>query len=114
MSALSFKAIQQAQDLPVTAIDVPEWGGKIHLKPLCNGAADIFSQVAGEGSAGKNPGLAMATTVALMMCDENGKPLDDDYRKIVKMLEGKSSAIVQRVFSEAIKIAGDSVEAGKD
>jgi len=116
MDPLDLSGIRAANDLPVTAMDIPEWGGKIFLRPMSNGQADLFSKVASEGAAGENPGHAMAVTVALMMCKESGKPMFPNVDEGVKLLGEKSSQVVQRIFSKAMEIAGNTeptAEAGK-
>lgn len=104
--------IKGANDMHVTPYEVPEWGVTVYLRPLSNGDADTFSQIAGEGASGKKPGHAMAMTLALMMCDENGKKLWSKPDDGVKVLQEKNSAVVQRIFSKAMEVAGnkDSIE----
>jgi len=107
MKSLTKADILKVEDLDKEWVDVPEWKGGVYVRVLTGTERDSF-----EGSVylqkGKEPEVNMqnlrAKLCAKCMIDEKGKRLFDT--KDVKMLGGKSSRALDRVFTVAQRING--------
>jgi hypothetical protein len=84
-----------ADDLPVTEVDVPEWGETVRVKAL--DAEERFNLSVQAG--GKPGAVFMASVVAATVVDEDGNRVftDDD----VPALARKNGKAVKRLFDAA-------------
>ena len=85
---LSRAAILAATDRPLTALDVPEWGGHVFIRPLSVAQAAKITAV-------ENAGLSNAMTVALAVTDAEGAPLFTEAD--VTALAERNAVVVTRV-----------------
>jgi len=94
--------ILAAQDLPMESLNVPEWGGTVHVRVMTGAERDAFeaSLIAGGGKT--NVANVRARLAVLCICDESGQRLfgDDD----VTPLGQKSAAALDRIFTVAQRI----------
>ncbi len=98
-------AILAADDLPRELVEVPEWGGSVHVRTLTGTERDAFEQsviVAGE----KNLGNIRARFAVLTICDENGDRIFGERDAVD--LGKKSAAALDRVFAVAQTLNGFS------
>lgn len=85
------------------AIEVPEWNTKVYIKQLSMGESIEFQSRLG-GSDENDTTTTMRNMVAYVakcLCDEEGNRIfgdEDEY-----LLETRSSAVIQRLFGEAVK-----------
>lgn len=101
MTALTRADILAAEDLPLAAVDVPEWGGQIFVR-----AMSALDRAEVEAYLDENPGrVALRAIVAVVSIrDEHGARLftvDD-----IPALNEKSSTVLDRVFARAASLSG--------
>jgi hypothetical protein len=106
-NTLTRDAILAASDQVIEAVDVPEWGGVIHVRSLTGAQRDQFEATIVERN-GKdlrtNVRNLRARLVVLAACDEHGMPIfkPDD----AGALGAKSAAALDRLFSVAQRLSG--------
>lgn len=120
MPTLTRDAILAVQDLVIEPLEVPEWGGTVHLRSMTAGERDRFEALV-TGPAGGEAGTPTrlenirAHLAALTLCDPAGQPLFTP--EDVAALAGKSAAAMDRVFEAASRLNGltpkDVQELGK-
>lgn len=107
MKKLTRDLILQADDLPTTEVEVPEWGGWVTVRGLTGAERDLYEQgmlsMIGP-SVELNMANARARLVALCVVDEAGERLFSDQD--VLALSQKSGAALDRVFQIAQKLSG--------
>jgi hypothetical protein len=85
--------------LLVETIDIPEWGGKVHVREMSGAERDAWEALAfGDDKKGN----LRATLAVACLCDETGKRLfvDEDAGSL-----GATSAVaLQRIFDAAMRI----------
>jgi len=90
--------ILAASDRPIEAVDVPEWGGTVHVKTMSGSQRDRF-----EAEFTKDRGKDIrARLAAYALCDEAGNGLFSEAD--IKALGEKSTAALQRVFDVALRL----------
>jgi hypothetical protein len=108
VSPLSKSAILSAPDLQPVAIDVPEWGGRIYIRPMTGAERDRW-----EIDHLGNPGVDVRARLAVsILCDESGKLLFG--REDIPDLTQKSAHALDRIWSAGTKlcrITNEDVEA---
>lgn len=106
-SVLTRDAILGAKDLATEVVEVPEWGGVVHVRSLTGAERDQFEAAVVE-FRGTNPQINLKNTrarlVAMTVIDENGKLLFGDGD--IEMLGAKSGAALDRVFAVAQRLSG--------
>ena len=104
---LSREAILAAPDLQAEVVDVPEWGGKVRVRPL-NGRerAEIEELMFSENGAGRKQSevLFRERMVALTVVGEDGKRAFTDQD--VQALSEKNWRALERIALAAVKISG--------
>ena len=103
---LTKEAILKADDLDITAVDVPSWGGQVYIRTMTGGERDGFEQAVSDANkAGKLDirGLKVKLVV-LTLCDENGARLFSESDTAA--LLAKSSKALNSLFIAAQKING--------
>jgi hypothetical protein len=99
MAALDRAGILSANDLKVHSIAVPEWGGDVFVKSLTGAERESFESAIGTPGVRSTRALLVFHTA----CDEKGERLFVDTEDVAK-LEKRSSAALDRVASEAMRI----------
>lgn len=89
-------AIIAAGDLPVAAVECPEWGGTVHVRMMTAGERMAFFDIA---SAKQSEMQAQARLCAFTLCDADGTRMfgNDDG----PLLAAKSAVVVGRVAQAA-------------
>ena len=106
---LDKQSILDAQDLPITTVPVPEWGGEVRIRGLSSAERDryIDEHVRIESKGGK-PEVTIASSEALLvsMCivDENGQRLFLDVD--APALATKSGKVVHRLAAIIEQMSG--------
>lgn len=107
MNVLNKADILAADDLPVAAVPVPEWGGSVHVRALTGTERDQFE----EWVAGRKPGDERPSSKAvrgrlasLVICDEKGRRLFTDDES--GMLGDKAGKALDRVILKARDLSG--------
>ena len=104
MATLTKQDILNSQDFELIELEIPEWGGKVYLRPFSLEQRERLEV------AQKNPDATvhslMGLTVAMSICDEDGNLLftPDD----VDTLKQKSSKAIQDIFSSVTELNGFS------
>jgi len=111
MNILSRDDILKAEDIKVELVEVPEWGGSVHVKGMTGAERDQFESSIVQ-QRGKNHSVNMVNIRAKLasqtICDESGKRLFTDAD--VKALGAKSAVALQRVFDIAQRLSGITSE----
>lgn len=112
MGFLTREAILAVQDRKVEAIEVPEWGGTVHMR-----SASIREWQRAVDAArlpdDKLDGVKYASAVlAECLCDEAGNKLFT--LADLEVIEGKSRIVVQRLFDKALALNGLGEAAQKE
>jgi hypothetical protein len=103
--------ILKTNDLPIEAVDVPEWGGTVYVRTISGRERDDFeeSMLTGKGKNRQvNTRNIRAKLCALCLCDVNGVPLFGN--EDVDALGQKSAAALDRLFTVATRLNGISKE----
>jgi len=106
MRTLDRNAILAAADRKVEPVDVPEWGGRVHVRSLTAGDRSVWTAAVRD-----DPDRAGLLIVARAVCTPDGERLfaDDD----VDALAEKSTAALDRVIDAVLRVNGlrpDDVE----
>lgn len=99
--------ILAAQDRPLVAMDVPEWGGTIFLKALSiSRAMALRSKYMGlDGVPKPETGLSFVLdSIAACIVDESGQPLFSSDE--LEILGEKNPNVVNKVFQKIEEING--------
>jgi len=101
--ALGREAILGAQDLAISPVPVPEWGGTVYVRVLSGVDRDWFEATVAAGD-GKRKNLAnfRARFAALVICDADGKRLFT--AQDAAALGQKSCAALDRVFERGSEL----------
>jgi len=104
--------ILEADDLPTKEIDIPEWGGKAHIRIMTGAERDRFEMEASKLQQGIAPKVSFrARFAATILCDKDGKRIFDD--RDIAALSRKSGAVLDRVLAEGMehnKVREEDVE----
>lgn len=105
MTLLTKDAILAAKDLQVVDVDVPEWGGKVQLRPMTAGEREVFEQEIVSNMNSKNrPNNIRAFLVHLSLVDEQGNLLFT--KEEVDALGKKSAVVLNRLALKCQEING--------
>lgn len=109
-SKLTKEQILAAQDCAPVAVETPEWGGTIYVRPMTAAERDrytiVSARLAGRGRE-IDPSEYTDLTLrllALTICDEEGKLVFSEAD--IKLLAAKSGEVVDRVFRVAQSVNG--------
>lgn len=103
--------ILQTQDIKREAVEVPEWGVTLYVRGMTGRERDAYEESLVQGR-GRNARLSLVGARAKMvvMCteDEAGNRVftDDD----AKILQHKSAAALERLWSKIRELSGMTVE----
>lgn len=100
--SLNRAAILAVSDLQTEIVDVPEWGGSVHVRTMSGSERDRF-----EAEHAKDPSKDFrARLAATTVCDESGNALFEAAD--VPSLGRKSCAALDRITEVAIRLNGFS------
>lgn len=106
--SLDRSAILAVSDLKNEIVDVPEWGGSVHVRTMSGSERDRF-----EAEHAKDPSKDFrARIVATTVCDEHGVSLFEPTD--VPSLGKKSCAALDRITDVAIRLNGFSKKDQED
>jgi hypothetical protein len=101
--------ILNAIDQKIEAVEMPEWGGVVHVRSLNGSERDSYEAgMVRFGADGKPKEVRLqnmrAKLCALTICDETGKRLfsDDD----MDALSQKNASALQKIFGVAQRLSG--------
>lgn len=102
--ALSKDQILSADDLPIRAVNVPQWGGEVLLKTLNGSEREELERLVNEfKTRGKLAGgkAVRAVAAALSIVDENGNRIFQDTD--IESLAKKSGAALDLLLDEILE-----------
>jgi hypothetical protein len=100
--ALDRSTILAFSDLTTEVVDVPEWGGSVHVRTMTGSERDRF-----EAEHIKDPSKDFrARIVATTVCDENGTRLFEP--EDIPILGRKSCSALDRITDVAVRLNGFS------
>lgn len=106
MKVLTKADIFACKDLPVTPVDVPEWGGRVYVRKISAGEVVELTKI------NEDEDRITVRGVILFACDESGDRIfeasDEDT------LLGKSPESLNRVFNAGLKVNGFGTDAVED
>jgi hypothetical protein len=109
--------ILAATNLPIEPVDVPEWGGTVHVRTMSGTERDAFEQTmialkAGGGKGATDLSNIRARLAVRTLCDADGTRLfiDDD----AEALGQTSGRALDRVFGVAQRLNGMTAEDVKE
>lgn len=111
---LSAEDILSADDVQVVPVEMPEWGGTVHLRTMTADEAVKFTEYLSD-PANKRKGLVRI--VALSLCDEKGVRLFPDgieFGPKMEKLRTKNVRAFVRLQKEAMKLNGYDEDEGGD
>ena len=109
---LSKSQILAADEMKPIAVECPEWGGTVYVKPIDCDSRDRYEQWTQERRWPEEgdpdwSGLR-ARLVALALCDEDGTL--HNYTDAEMLALGKKGAAMERLFRKVRDISGMSIE----
>jgi hypothetical protein len=100
-----------AKDRKIVAVDVPEWGGTVHVRSLSTAEAFNLEQTMRPFEDRRD---IMACQLAAFLCDEAGTALFASYQEALPVLD-RSPAVLRRVVSAGMTVNGmGSLEDAKE
>ncbi len=103
MEQLNAESILKADDTgKPERVDVPEWGGYVHVRVMSGVERDRWEHTASKGMAKVSLLNLRASLVAYTACDESGKRLFTDNQ--ASNLGIKSAVALDRVFDVAQRV----------
>jgi hypothetical protein len=99
--------ILKADDIKTEKVEVPEWGGDVHIKTMTGTERDAFEQSIISGQK-TNLANIRAKLCARVIRDGNGKRLFTDAD--VAALGKKSAKALDRIFAKAQTLNGITAE----
>lgn len=108
MKGLTAAAILDADDLARDVVDVPEWGGAVHVRELSLGERMKLAELA-QGS----PATVACWLIAVATVKADGSPLfdPDQLDDTVERLKRKQAEPVNRVSSAIMRLSGFGADA---
>ena len=97
---LNKAAILAADDKKMVDSEVPEWSGSVKLRVMTGTERDRFESEFVNGN--KSVDMVRAKLVAKCLCDETGSRLFNETE--IPQLGEKSAAVLDRLFSECMKL----------
>lgn len=107
--ALSADDILGADDLTIESVDVPEWGGTVHVRALSGAEREKYARSVEEYHA---KGQMQALLVAMATCNAQGDRVFTDDR--VELLSRKSARAIGRLADVASRLSGLGAAAAED
>lgn len=106
MEDVTRDGILAAQDLPLEAVEVPEWGGIVYMRVLTGKQRDEIEQLSTDRKAAKRLEVKemVVNMVAMSLCNKDGKLLFGGGGDVQKLNE-KSAAVLIRLFKVVQKIS---------
>ncbi len=110
MTGLTKEQILAVQDVKPVAVEVPEWGGTVYVRPMSAGERDRWEGELLDRSEMRKESIAKAVEdlravfLAKCLCDQDGTLLFGS--EDLKALSGKSYRAVDRVYEAAQTING--------
>jgi hypothetical protein len=86
----------------IVTVEVPEWGGTVHLRALTVGERDRLDQFV-QDSKQKVSGFR-SLVLSLCLCDADGNRLFADRQR--EEIDGLDASVVERLFAAAMPLAG--------
>jgi len=106
---LSREAIEAADDRPLVALDIPEWKGRVWIRPLSGEERDQYwnSLFVGDGPARTlEMKLARAKAAVLSCCKADGSLMFCDHD--IEWLAKKASKPLERIYQLADRLSAIS------
>lgn len=103
MADLTAAAILAAEDSTIKAIDVPQWGGTVHIRTMTGGERDTW-EVYAQGQMAKKVVNIRAMLCAICLCDAGGQRLFKDSE--AGQLANKSGSVLDKIYEAAVKLNG--------
>lgn len=99
--SLTFEALKNLNDRKPVAVEVPEWGGTIYLRPLSAGDRIEWENeyLLVEANAATSPFALLAYS----LCDEDGNPLGP-IAEGLEILRTKNPEVVMRLYRKTLKL----------
>jgi len=113
MAVLSKAAILAACDSKTTKLKVPEWKGEVIVKEWSLADADEYNRLLKEAEENGFGDGFRAKVVALTLVDDEGVRLFDSGAD-VEALNGKASAVLNKVFFACLKHNQNAVKIETD
>lgn len=110
---LSAADIFAADDLELTLVDVPEWGGSVYLRAMTGLERDTFETASLKYSNTKDPSFLRnfrAKFVLACVVDADGKPLFKENQ--LDKIASKSAKVLDRLSEKIQELSG--IEKKKD
>ena len=109
--SLNKEAILAIRDFTMTEVDVPEWGGKVQMRPMSGKERDAFEmEIQRRTKVGSMDSENLRVMLlALSLVDEAGKSLFT--LADMEALNEKSAVVICRLFEVAQKINGLTAQA---
>jgi len=107
MKILTPAEILSALDCKVETLEIPEWGGAVHFRPMSGAERDVFDQrVMKDREGGHMPGRALIASMVLCDADGNRIFAESDADALGKKNASALSRIVNRAMQTGL--LGDS------
>ena len=105
--SLSKEDITKVDDLGAEEINVPEWGDTVFLRSMTGKERGEFeSENSKHLKNGGLPDTLKSKLLAQTMVDEKGNRIFDNLDEGIKILGGKSGAVINRLFEKTWSISG--------
>ena len=96
-------AIVRVNDVRIQRLEVPEWGGAVHLRVIPNDEYEPFEEsLQIRDGRTQNMKAFRARFAALVLCDSDGHPLFAD--KDIPLLNRKSRVALDRVLEAGMQL----------
>ena len=100
--SLTAEQIDQATDIRIEKISVPEWGGHVYLRTLSARQVIEWQQSIDDDKAKK--ASFRERLVAMAICNEGGIPLYADLVDGADRLGKRNNTVLHRVFTKAVEV----------
>lgn len=118
---LSKSDILSAQDNQIKVLDVPEWGGKVHLRSLgVEQRMDFLVSICEMQDIAKNDALAAAQYYLQVQCGLLVSSIVDSTgarcftKEDVAALSQKSPAVINKIYDEIVRLNSFAVDSQED
>jgi hypothetical protein len=110
---LNAEQILNANDVEVTNVEVPEWGGEVGIRIMQGKERDKYESICmrkmdKNGKMTTSEGIRTSLLVAVL-CDKLGEKLFTPAQ--VEALNSKSAKLLDRLFKKALEVNGMNEEA---
>lgn len=104
--------ILRAPDIKTEKVEVPEWGGSVHVRTMTGAERDAWESRLLAVTETKKYDNLRATLVAMTCSDENGNRLFSDGD--IEALGRKSAAALGRIYDVALRVNALTREAREE